>query len=858
MNLFTHALRELKNQKRFVLLFLLNLSLGLTGFVSLDLFKNSVRNSLEQRSKTILGADFGVSSRKPIKESTRNLIENSKLKPAEETQMIELFSMVSRSSAGSEKAKRTRLVQIKAIEKVYPFYGGLLLREQGQIKQSQQGDLFQKENAWVYPEILTQLGLEVGDSLKIGQAEFTISDVVVEDSAAGINSSMAPRIYISLDQLDRTRLIQPGSLAWFSRLYRFPETSFQELARLRDEVFQKIDNPEVEVYTHRNASDQLGRPIAYLSDFLGLTSLAALFLAAVGAGFLFRSYLQSKTRSIAILVSLGLRKGKALGIYLFQALSLGFLSAVIACIGSLFLLPMVLELSGSMLPFAVSIQAEWTTLLLALSLGTFGSALICLPLLLKIRSLRPNLLLSPIQAYPKSKLVEIFLSVLPGLIVFWLLSMWQANSVRIGSLFVLLFFTSGAILGFAVWIFFSAASRFAKVGSVPLRWALRDLSRLRLSTASCFLALGLGLVLLNIIPQLQSSLQQELQSPESSKLPSLFLFDIQETQVDGLKQLVREKDLSLGKVSPMVRARLRKVNGKAFDKGKGEGAETLTREEEREMRFRNRGFNLTYQKELSSSEEIYAGRPFSGVYDEDSQDTAEISVEYRFADRLNLDIGDVLEFSVEGVPVSGEIVNLRRVRWTSFQPNFFILFQKGVLEPAPKTFLASIEDAEFEEKLEFQDALVEKLPNVSVIDVTRLITRLQKTVSQMSWALQLMAIFTVIAGLVVLYSVANHQAQTRHFDMALLKALGSRFALIRKSFLWQFGLLSLGASLLGTAVSIGLGYGLSQLLFDGIWSIDWWSPVISSLILISLSLLITWFATQKVLKDSPAKLLEES
>ena len=181
--------------------------------------------------------------------------------------------------------------------------------------------------------------------------------------------------------------------------------------------------------------------------------------------------------------------------------------------------------------------------------------------------------------------------------------------------------------------------------------------------------------------------------------------------------------------------------------------------------FRNRGFNLSYRKELSESERIVQGKEFSGVFDESKGDLAEISVEKRFAKRLGFKMGDVLKFDIESIPIEGKIVNIREVKWTSFQPNFFVQFQPGVLEMAPKTFIATIPSLPLEKKHHIQDRLVRELPNISMVDVSRIVKRINEIIEQMSWALTFMSILCLFSGFVVIFSIANHQARTRRWEI---------------------------------------------------------------------------------------------
>jgi putative ABC transport system permease protein len=404
--------------------------------------------------------------------------------------------------------------------------------------------------------------------------------------------------------------------------------------------------------------------------------------------------------------------------------------------------------------------------------------LVGLPFLAQIRQLSPALLLKGDYAQVEFSTVRFLVYSLPALLALWGLSIWQAHSLVVGSSFLAaLLATAVALVGVAIVLLRVLRSLSNVSKTVSMKFAMKDMAAHSWTSISCFLAIGLGAVLINLVPQVRASLQQELTAPETTNLPSLFMFDIQEPQVDKIRTVTTEQDVELKQLSPMVRARLISVNDEPFDKGKGAG-EGLSREEQREMRFRNRGFNLSYRDGLSSSESLFAGELFSGEFVEADQELPYVSVERRFADRLGLKIGDVMEFDVESIAVKGIIRNLRSVRWTTFQPNFFIQFQPGVLELAPKTFIAVTESLSEERKASLQKAIVEAAPNVSMIDVSRLVERITEIISQMSVALFAMAVLCFFAGFVVIYSIAQHQAEKQRWQMGLLKVLGSSFQTI--------------------------------------------------------------------------------
>lgn len=833
-----HIWSEIKNNRSFTWLFIFNLSLGLCGFIAMDTFKQSIAYTLAEKSKVMLGADFGISARRPLNEKELQVVEKLGA-PQRSTSTVEVFSMVATEN------RRSLLAQVKSVEDAYPFYG--VIATENKTPKLEPG------SAWVYPEILAQLGIHVGDTLKIGELRLQVSDTVVNDASASFNTSMAPRIYIHAEDLPRTGLVKTGSLARYSMLYQRSDLNSYQLKELRDKIFAQMTEPDLHVFTHETSSEQISRLLSYLNDFLGLTSLVALFLSAIGSAFLAHSFLQRKTKEMAILISLGLSHRKTFLLFALHIGTLGLASAALSLLIAAGLFPFINGLTRGLLPFDVYFQFNFPRLLLFLLAGVLGSFLILFPLILKMRHLRPSLLFQQQRENRARWDLISLLGVLPVFLAFFLLSLFQTQSYRIGLIFFAAFMGSGLILFSLSYGFLYVLERCRPSRPTPLAWGLRDLTRYRLVSITGFLTLGLGVMLMNVIPQVQVSLQEELKTPEKSKLPSLFLFDIQEEQVEPLKAILEKNQVPLNDLSPLIRARLITLNGQSFEKGEGADGGKKAYEQQQEAAFRNRGFNLSYREGLSESETLIAGVPFSKTIG----DEAEISVEKRFAERLKLNLGDHLVFDVQSVPVKAKIINLRAVKWTSFQPNFFIIFQPGFLEGAPKTYLATLPRLSADKKTELQSQIVQGLPNVSLVDVTRTMERISQIIEQMSWALQFMSLLNIIVGLVVLYSLANHQAHQRQMDIGLLKALGSPFPWIQNSFLWPFMVMALAAGLSGLLGSFLVSYLFSQLLFENIWVFNAKAPLtILTLTLLSAGL-VTYLALRKHLQVSPQKLLSE-
>ena len=834
MTLMRLCWREVINHPRFTLLFTLNLALGICGFLALDAFKNSLSQELLDQSKKILSAEIEVSSRHPIAsdewEKARALLPRG-------TQITEVRSMFSMVGYGDE----SRLIQLKSIEDNFPLIGKIEL-------DSPAPALSSSPSLWVYPELLQQLKMKVGDSLQLGGKPFRVTGIVKDDPQNLISAvAMAPRAYLSQKWLDETGLVRKGSTVSYARFMTFPKGT--DINELRDRLFDAFVDPGIRVETHEQASQQMARLLGYLNDYLGLVSLTALMLASVGLGFLFRAYLSGRSVDMAILLSVGGTLGQVKALFLFQI----FVLASFALIPSVFLgmvgIPLLTQLLGAFFPVAVEPAVSMSSIFKAFVVSVLGSLFACWPLLGLVNQFQPAQLLSE-NSYSGGK--PKLLHWVPLLLMYWGLSIWQSQSVELGTLFIVAFLISALLAGALGWGLLKYIGRL-QVRSLSLRLALRQLSRRPFASLSCFMALSLGALLVNLIPQIEASLEAEIQQPESSQLPSLFLFDIQEEQVQPLEEILRSEGLELNPPSPLIRARILSVNGEAFDKG--DGREGLTREQQREHRFRNRGFNLSYRGSFSESESLYSGRLFTSPYE--GEGTPEISVEHRFAERLGFDLGDVLEFDIQGVPIKGEIVNLRRVRWSSFQPNFFVQFPEGVLEPAPKTFIASIPSMESDLKLRLQNRVVQALPNISIVDVGRVVNRITSIADQMLGAVKWMAALSLFVGFMVVFSIALQQVRERRWDLNLMKILGGRFEDLQGLICWEFGLLGVMASFLGALISVALSFVLSLYLFDGVWAVNVWVPLVSPIALTVLTVLTAMLAVRGVLRESPQVILTD-
>lgn len=837
--LWRWALRELRRSWKISSFFVLNLSLGLTGFIALEAYKAALQNHVEENRLEILGADIAVSARRELTDAEMASVR-AELPPASpESQVYEFFAMTAAPSG-------SRLAQVKAIDALYPLYGELK-NDRGEAIRIQPGE------AWLDPELAPALAVEPGARIKLGKLDLEVKGFIGNDSTRTFRSAgIAPRILIDRSQIAASGLIQFGSTFSQTFLFRLPPAT--DADELQSRLYKKITDPAVSVDTARDEAQGAGAQLKRLSDFLGLVALVALFLAALGAAYVWRLFLQQRVKDVAILRSLGLAGDRAVLLYVIEASILGVMSLVPALIAAQLLFPFLNGLLSNLTPFELRPLLNGRSILVGFILSLATSLLIALPFLLRLREVRPSQLFSEEKFNPSVDLRRPW-ALLPAVAVFWGLSVLQAQSFKVGSLFMGALLAVLVVLAGGGWLCLRAIAG-VRGGPWALREGLRSAGRRRGASLSIFIALGLGSLLMNILPQIKSAMQRELDfGGTESKLPSLFMFDIQDEQLEGLKALLREKNVEMANLSPLIRSRFLKINGADYERAAGASTVFRTREEENDARFRNRGVNLSFRTSLSDSEDLVGGAPITGAWDAASGKLPALSVEERYAGRVGLKIGDRVVFDVQGVEIEGEVVNLRKVRWTSFQPNFFVLIQPGVLDDAPKTWIAGLPRMDQALKDELQRDISARFGNVSVVDVNRTVTDVMKVADQMSWSLELMAALALFTGAMVLASIARSQVRSRRWELNLLKVLGASPGRVKAYLLAEFTVLAGLSSLLGSVLSLAVSWALMWQIFGGGYAVDiGWIFGISAFVT-ALGLLIAERSSASVVREKPMNLL---
>jgi putative ABC transport system permease protein len=446
-------------------------------------------------------------------------------------------------------------------------------------------------------------------------------------------------------------------------------------------------------------------------------------------------------------------------------------------------------------------------------LGVMISLLFSLLPLLQVRNIKPRLLLrdennaSLRRLDPAKWLVgALSLSTLLGLAV------WQAGSLKIGAFFLggLALSTGSLYLaGIVLTRVLKGATRFS---SFSLRQAVNSLYHPGNQTRIVLLAVGLGAFVVLTVQSLQTNLLREFDFANNQRLPTLFFVDIQKSQAEPLKNLIRERTGEDAEVTPTVRARIAFINGNAFDFSQRE-----VRQQQGQI---GREFAVTYRPNLDQNESIVDGQWWSGEAPPDG--VPEVSVEEDMAETLKVGPGDSITYDISGRKITARVANVRHIDLRNTRTAFIFVFRPGVLEKAPQSFAATVlSRISATERQRLQRDALAQFPNVQIFDVADILSTVQRLVNNFVLAVTFVGSFVVLSGILILIgSIALTKSQ-RVYENAVLKTLGAKRAALATILIAEYGLLGLLAGFIGAVFALGMSYGVSEFVFNIKW---WFSP----------------------------------
>lgn len=683
----------------------------------------------------------------------------------------------------------TRLVSAKAVSSGYPLRGELRIRDDLASPEQAVRDTPQPGQAWLEPRLLALLDLEVGERITIGDRELVISRLLtLEPDRGGFFFSLAPRVLFNHADLDATGLLGPGSRVRYRLLMAGDDRPLQRAVT----GLRATHGDAVEIETATDDRRGVSEVVEQARRFLGLAALLTVIVAGVAVLLTVRHYAERQVTGVAVMRAAGATRAQISRLIVGKLFWLGLLAGLLGALIGFGIHALMIALVRDLI--GVDVPAPGLRPLITGWITAFAALLgFALPTLLRLRNV------PPMRVLRRDLGVGLFRGGLPlvaAIAVILGLMAWQAGDWRLtlyvfgalaGTLAVL-----GVVAGAVVAL---VRSLYRRGGSGRLLW-LTGLTRRPWTAVVQIVAIGVGLMALFLLAVVRSDLLDTWRDQIPPDAPNLFLINIQPDELDGVRDLLAGEGITTD-FSPMIRGRLVALNDSEVSAEDYSGA--------RAQRLVRREFNLSWAAQPRADNRVVAGQWWSG-----QEPDRAFSVEADLADTLGIGVGDRISFDVAGERVSAEVANLREVRWDSFDVNFFVLGSPGTLDGMPATWITSFHLPEDRQALLAR--LVREYPSVTAFDVSAILRTATAIIDQGARVVELMALLTLIAGVLVLLAALQVTGEERRFESALLRALGAtgrRIAAMARVEFWLVGALAgliagLVASLAGMAVADGL------------------------------------------------------
>jgi putative ABC transport system permease protein len=799
------AVRETRASLRRLFFFFICIAVGVAAIVALRSVIQSVRGVFGSEAKSLIAGDVLISTNRDWTADARATIDRrlAEAGGGERTEIVETPTMVRPADASKAVAK---MAELRAVQPRFPLYGSIDL----QGTQAYSPALLADHGVLVRPELLTAIGVAVGDQIVIGRATFTIRGLIVREPGRGMGEfSLGPRVIIAYDDLDSTGLLGFGSRARRAMLVKMSEERADPLVKALREDFK---DGFINARSFRSTEDQVGRDFDRAENYLSLVGLIIVILGGIAVSSVTRVFILQKIRSIAVLKCLGARSGQIIAVYILQVMTLGLAGSVLGIVmarGVLASIPMMLGSSTSILAQA-HYGVSWSAAVQGIAIGVLVSLLFSVVPLLQVRFIKPSLLLRDETVRRSRDWLGISVMVVVSLALV-ALTAWQAASLKVGIVVCVGFAVLAVILHLAGRALIALIAPLANSRSFPLRHAVLHLSRPGNQTRVILLAVGLGAFFIVGVRSLQGSLLSEFSLQVAANAPDMFLLDVQKGQADGVRAFLGDPAHGAGEFQliPVLRARVVGVEG-----------QEVTLEGADEVRQRGvsigREFTVTYRDRLESNERVLQGAFWSGP----SAD-AEVSVEKLIAERARLHVGDTMRFDVLGRTIAARVTSIRDVEWReSRNGGFVFVFRPGVLDQAPQTFVAPLKGPEgAAERARFQHDLVERFPNVSVIDFHEVLETVRDVMSKVTLAITVVGGLVLFSGGLILIGAVAMTKFQRVYEAAVFKTLGANTRTIARMLLFEYGVLGSLAGLIGSLGAIVLTWGVSRYALEIPWRV---------------------------------------
>ena len=837
MNLLRHAWRALRREALAgdLLTVFAALVLGVAVMTAVGTLVNRVNLALTGSAAEMLGGDLGVAGRD---DPPAAFAEEAQRRGLAHTRLASFGSVLFQGDA-------SQMASIKAVEAGYPLRGALRVRATPGGALIADAGMPAKGQAYADPRLLQALGLKAGDDLEFGAGTLRIAGIIEsEPDAGGDLLTLSPTLLVNRADVEGTGLLGPGSRINYRVMFAGPAAdiaSFRQwlLPQVKGMRLLSVNDTQRGV---RQAFDLAGR-------FLGLSALLAVLLAGVATALAANRFALRRIDQVAILRCLGARQRDILAGLALQLLMLAVPACAIGIGLGMAAQEGLVQVLGSLVPQRLPLPEAMPALTGAgiglLLLFGFG-----LPPLLRLRGVPPMRVLNrSFAALPPASLLAYVAALAASLVL----------AVQVTGDLKLALWVLGGLAGLAV-----AAG---VVGFLLLqllrglqhrlhgnwRLGLAALTRRRMLAVMQLVGLSLSLCALLLLAVIGPGLLQQWRERLPADTPNYFLINIQPEQRDSVLATLKGLGAHDASIEPMATGRLIAINGKPplrVDRTPAEDTQPQG-EGQRDDDDENRPLNFSWRSTFPPANTLV-----NGTFWKPDSTAAEASVEIGWAKRYGVYPGDRITIAVGEQQREFSVTSVRKADWNTFRPNFFVLLNPNAVGDTPHNLLSAFHLPAGQAA--GLGALVRAQPNLSLLDVDAVISQVRDVMERVAQAVQLVMVFSLLAGVLVLLAALQATAGERRYDSAVLRTLGATRRQLRGAVLVEFGALGALAALLAVGAAAVIGVAVSQKVFELPLLPPWPGLLLGGLLGIALSLLAGWLGTRRILHTPPALALREA
>jgi len=799
------------------------LVLAVFAVATVSFITDRAQNALGLEANRLLGGDVVMRSDTPIDETLRPLGAG-----LEQAEVWTSMSML-RGPSGM------KLGEVRALDGAFPLRGVYRIRTADGSERDVRGGPGAGE-IWLSRAGAGQLQLAIGDTLTLGTTPLKVAALVVDEPDAAMDYfNAAPRAFLSIDTFKASGLVQPGARINYRWALAGPATAVQKFV---DTATPKLGRGQ-RLETAADARPELRRALDRADRFLGLAALISVVLASVAIAMAARQYSERHLDHAAVLRCLGASQrqiavlhGVSMTLLAVSAITIALILAYIGQAIAVMQLERILDVTTPAPGLAPALYAA--------AVGITVLVAFVLPPVLALRRVPAlRVLRRDLPGLELSAALTTALGIGGLLFLLWWKSASAAMATSLLGGLAVAFVALALLSALFIWVIGRARSRFRGAA----RFGLANISRRAGASMAQIAAIGLGLTVLLLLTLVRSDLLDRWRDLVPPDAPNRFIINIQDDQRADLEAFAAAEQLPKLDLFSFIRGRLVAVNGTPVT------GDTYADRGERAKRLAEREFNLSAVPLLPTNNEVVSGK----VWNTAEAATPQWSVEVEIATLLGWKVGDVLRYDLGGQIVEAPITSLRTVQWESFRPNFFVLGSPGTLKGVSASYITTARVSD--EQVPAMNRLVERFPNLTVIDVGAILEQVTRIATQVTEIVELVFLFTLAAGVLVLVAAINATQDERLREGAMLRVMGARHGQVRFAQISEFLVIGGIAGLVAVFAANGITGAIARGVFELPWQPD---PVASGLTMLGAIALVVaagWFSTRKTIAAPPSETL---